>query len=161
MTSRIDWKAVVWAGIIAGAVFMMLDMVLVATLGGGSLWGPPRMIAAMVMGREVLPPPANFALVPMMVAMMIHLVMSIILAVVLGGMISNWRLSLAASIIAGTLFGLLIYVVNFYGFTAIWPWFAMARNWISIFAHAMFGLVLGWAYHALARPTGAEEERRV
>lgn len=90
MTNRIDWKAVVWAGIIAGAVFMMLDMVLVATLGGGSLWGPPRMIAAMVMGREVLPPPANFALVPMMVAMMIHLVMSIILAVVLGGMISNW-----------------------------------------------------------------------
>lgn len=159
MTKHIDWKAVVWAGIIAGVVFMTLEMVLVATLGGGSLWGPPRMIAAMVMGPEVLPPPASFALVPMMVGMTIHLVLSIILAAVLGWIIFNWRLSLVASIIAGTLFGLLIYVVNFYGFTAIWPWFAMARNWISIFAHAMFGLVLGWSYHALADPSGVEERR--
>ena len=139
---------------------MMLEMVLVATLGGGSLWGPPRMIAAMAMGKEVLPPPASFALVPMIVAMMIHLVLSIILAAVLAWIISHWRLGLAASIVAGIVFGLLIYVVNFYGFTAIWPWFAMARNWISIFAHAMFGLILGWVYHAGAAPTVATEERR-
>ncbi|MEO6225099.1 MAG: hypothetical protein ABIO80_04545 [Sphingomicrobium sp.] len=130
----------------------MLEMVLVATVGGGSAWGPPRMIAAMVMGREVLPPPATFALVPMTVAMMIHFVLSIILAAVLGWIISKWRLSLTSSIITSALFGLLIYVVNFYGFTAVWPWFAMARGWISIFAHAMFGLVLGWAYHAIAAP---------
>ncbi len=59
-------------------------------------------------------------------------------------------LNLAASIAAGTLFGLAVYFVNFYGFTALFPWFAMARGPISIFAHAMFGLVLGWAYHAIA-----------
>lgn len=151
MPNQIDWKAVVWAGIIAAAVFMMLEMALVATVGGGSPWGPPRMIAAMVMGRDVLPPPATFALAPVMMAMVIHFLLSIALAAILGWIISNWRLSLTASIIVGTLFGLLIYIVNFYGFTAVWPWFAMARGWISILAHAMFGLALGWAYHSIAR----------
>lgn len=152
MTERIDWKAAFLAGLIAGAVFMMLEMVLVATVGGGSPWGPPRMIAAIIMGREVLPPPATFELVPMMVAMMVHLLLSILLGIILGWAISHWRFGLTISVIVGTVFGLIIYVVNFYGFSSIWPWFAMARGWISIFAHAMFGLVLGWAYYAIATP---------
>ena len=150
MTSKLDWSAAIWAGIIAGTAFMMLEMVLVATVGGGSLWGPPRMIAAMVMGEGVLPPPATFEIGPMMVAMAIHLMLSIILGIVLGWVISHWHLGLGMSILIGAVFGLLIYLVNFYGFTAIWPWFAKARNFISLFSHVMFGLVLGWAYHALA-----------
>jgi len=47
-------------------------------------------------------------------------------------------------------FGLLIYLINFYLMTAVFPWFAMARGGIPAFAHAMFGLVLGWVYHAVA-----------
>ncbi len=54
--------------------------------------------------------------------------------------------------IAGLVFGIVIYFVSFYGMTAVFPWFAMARGAISIFAHAMFGLVLGYAYRALASP---------
>jgi hypothetical protein len=155
MDTNIDWKATIWAGIAAGIVFMMLEMVLVATVGGGSPWGPPRMIAAMVMGKGVLPPPADFAMAPMAVAMVIHFALSLVYAVILGLAITIWRLGFGASLLAGTAFGLLIYFVNFYGFTVIWPWFAMARNFISLFAHAMFGLVLGWAYYSKARPAGA------
>lgn len=152
MDSRLDIKAAVWAGLIAGAVFMMLEMVLVGTVGGGSPWGPPRMIAAMVMGQDVLPPPATFDWGIMIVAMMIHLLLSVILGFVLGWVISRWHLGLGAAIGLGLAFGLLIYVINFYGMTVVFPWFATARNAISIFAHAMFGLVLGWAYHAIAVP---------
>jgi biotin transporter BioY len=47
--------------------------------------------------------------------------------------------------------------VDFYLMTAIFPWFAMARGGISIFAHAMFGLVLGWTYHAMAKPDRQDE----
>jgi hypothetical protein len=46
-------------------------------------------------------------------------------------------------------FGLAIYVVNFYGFTALFPWFADARGWIAILSHAVFGLVLGAIYDRL------------
>lgn len=158
MTKSLSWKAAIWSGVLAGIVFIMLEMVLVATLMGQSPWGPPRMMAAMVMGEGVLPPPATFDIGIMMVAMMIHVPLAIIYGITLGWAISNWRLGLVSSIFFGAAFGLLIYFVNFYGFTAIWPWFAMARNLISMVAHAMFGLVLGWVYHSIAKAESAVDE---
>ncbi|MDQ3007384.1 MAG: hypothetical protein M3R47_18615, partial [Chloroflexota bacterium] len=56
------------------------------------------------------------------------------------------------AILIGAVFGLILYFINFYGLTAIFPWFAMARNWISIFAHIMFGLIAAAAYKQLAKP---------
>jgi len=47
-----------------------------------------------------------------------------------------------------------VYFVNFYGMTAVFPWFAMARGWIGIFAHIVYGAVLGWVYASLARRVG-------
>ncbi len=138
------------AGLIAGAVFMMLEMIMVPLfMPDGSPWGPPRMIAAIGMGKEVLPPPATFALMPVMVAMIIHFILSIIFAVILAFIVS--RLGLGIALLIGAVFGLVLYFVNFYGFTAIFPWFAMARNWISIFSHIVFGAAAAWAYKALAR----------
>jgi len=155
-----DWKAVIWAALIAGIVFMMLEMALVATVGGGSPWGPPRMIAAMVMGEGVLPPPATFEMTPMLVAMLVHFTTSVIYAAILGWVISSRALGLGMSMFVGTLFGLLLYFMNSYLFTAVWPWFATARGMISIFAHATYGLTLGWAYHALAWRHGKVVETR-
>lgn len=50
----VDWRAAIWAGIIAGAVFVVLEMLMVPLFLGGSPWGPPRMIGAIVMGEGVL-----------------------------------------------------------------------------------------------------------
>lgn len=150
MASRLDARAAVWAGIVAGVVFMVLEMVLVATVGGASPWGPPRMIGAIALGRGVLPPPATFDLGVFIVAMLVHFALSIVLALVLGWIVSRWRLGLIASMAVGTLFGLAVYVINFYGFTALFPWFVNARTPITLFAHLVFGFVLGWTYHALA-----------
>lgn len=150
MSIKLNWKAVIVSGLVAGIVFMMSEMALAATIGGQSPWGPPRMIAAMVMGKDVLPPPATFNLGIMMVAMMIHFVTSIVLAAILGGVISYKRMSLTTALVTGVVFGLLVYIVNFYLMTGVFPWFAMARGGIAIFSHTMFGLVLGWIYHAMA-----------
>lgn len=149
MWDRLDIKAAVWAGILAGVVFMMLEMILVATVGGASPWGPPRMIAAIVMGTDVLPPPASFNLIVLLAAMIVHLILSLVLAFPLAWIISRQRLGLFASLGAGTVYGLIIYLVNFYGMTAVFPWFAMARTPITLLSHAAFGLVLGWSYHSL------------
>ncbi|CAN5421649.1 hypothetical protein BH20ACI1_BH20ACI1_04650 [soil metagenome] len=149
-TTVINWKAAIIAGVVAGLIFLMLEMILVPLIGGGSPWGPPRMIAAIALGKDVLPPPADFALVPVMVAMIIHFILSIIFAVILALIIS--RLGLGIAILIGAVFGLVLYFVNFYGFTAIFPWFAMARNGISIFSHIVFGAAAAWIYKAMARP---------
>ena len=144
-----DWRAAIWAGLIAGAVFMMLEMVLVPIFIGGSPWGPPRMIAAIGMGKSVLPPPDSFALVPLMVAMLIHFMLSIVLAIVLALLVA--RMDVGAAGMVGAVFGFLLYLVNFYGMTTLFPWFAMARNWVSIFAHVMFGAVAALSYAWLRR----------
>jgi len=158
MRKALDWKATLWAGIIAGLIFMMLEMALMTMLQGQSPWGPPRMMAAMVMGQSVLLPmgaPAAFDFGIMMVAMMIHLMLSIVLAIALGLGIARLSLNLFASIVAGAVFGGTVYFVDFYAFTAVFPWFAMARGLISLFSHAMFGAVAGGIYQAIAEHDAA------
>lgn len=146
-----DWRAGAWAGVIAGAVFMMLEMGMVWMFMGQSPWGPPHMIAAMALGKDVLPAPqawAPFDMTILMVAMMIHFPLSIVY-----GLVGAWlahRFDWAGAFLVGAAFGLAIYVVNFYFIApAAFPWFTMARNWVSVFAHVMFGAVLGLAYVGL------------
>lgn len=160
MESRsISAKGAIWAGVVAGIVFIMLEMALVVAVQGQSPWGPPRMMAAIVMGEGVLPPPGTFDLTIAMVAMAVHMVLSILLGFIFGFIASKLQLGLALSIVAGTVFGLVVYLVDFYVFTAVFPWFAMGRGPINIFAHAVFGFVLGWVYHAIARPDVDRFER--
>lgn len=150
MVERLDWKAAVIAGLIAGLVFLILEMLLVATLAGQSPWGPPRMIAAMALGQEVLPPPASFDVGIVVVALVIHFALSVILAFMFGWAVSNWRMNMPIALLSGVVFGLAVYLIDFYLFTTIWPWFAEARNAITVFAHAMFGLTLGAVYQPMA-----------
>jgi hypothetical protein len=86
---------------------MMAGMLMVALFLGQSAWGPLRMIAATVLVRDVLPSPATFDIVVMMVAMVIHSALSIVLAFVLALIIRNRSVGIA--ILIGPLFGLIIY----------------------------------------------------
>lgn len=149
-----DWKAGAWAGVIAGLVFLMLEMVLVWMAQGQSPFGPPHMMAAMVLGKEVLPPPdtwAPFDLKIVMTAMMIHFPASIAY-----GLLGAWlvhRFDWAGGLMIGAALGLAIYIVNFYMIAPVaFPWFEMGRNWVGAFSHLMFGAVLAGAYIALRRP---------
>lgn len=143
------WGSAVWAGIIGGAVFMMAEMIMVWMFLGQSPWGPPRMIAAMLMGREVLPPPASFALAPMVVAMIIHFMLSIVYGLVLGRIVHGR--GMGAALVIGAIFGLVaVYLVNFYVIAPmLFPWFTEARNWVTLTAHVLFGAVVAGAYVAL------------
>lgn len=147
---NVGWRAAILAGLISGAVFLMLEMLLVPLLLDGIPWGPPRMIAAIVMGPGVLPPPAAFSPGVIMVAMAVHFALLVAFAVILAALIA--RAGFPAALAVGAVFGLALYVVNFYGMTAVFPWFAMARNWLSIVAHLVFGVVAAWAYVVL-RPS--------
>lgn len=146
MATNFSLKPVVIAGILAGIAFLMAEMIMLS-MSGQSPFGPPRMMAAMVMGPEVLPPPATFDLMIMMVAMMVHMVLSIMSAFVFGLIYTRMGRSLPKALTLGAVFGLIMYFVAFYLGTAIWPWFEMARGLISIIGHVIFGFVLGWAFH--------------
>lgn len=144
VTQRLDAKAGVLAGVIGGLVFLILELMMVPLFLGDPMWAPPRMIAAIAMGEGVLPPPGTFDFTIVMVAMVVHFALSIIYGLTVGLVIHGIQRGMALLIGAG--FGLALYLVNFYVFTAVFPWFATARNWVSIFAHIVFGLVTAWAY---------------
>lgn len=140
----INFKAAVWAGVIAGVVFMILEMVMVPLFLGGSPWGPPRMMGAILLGPEVLPPPATFDFGIFMAAIVVHFIISILFGIV-AAFIFN-KMSFGMALLVGAVLGLVLYFIGFYLMTEFWPWFAMARNWVTIFAHLVFGLVAAWAY---------------
>lgn len=149
-----DWRAAAWAGLIAGVVFLIVEMAMVALFEGQSPWGPPHMIAAMAMGPEVLPPPgapAEFDFGIVMAAMLIHFPLALAYGLAIGWIVHQLRPGLAS--IAGLVIGFAIYLINFYPIAAAaFPWFAMARGWVSAVAHMIFGLAAAVAYVALRRP---------
>lgn len=148
---RTDWKAAIWAGLIAGLVFLMVEMLLVWLVMGMSPWAPPRMMAAMVLGPEILPPPADFSFMAVMTAMVIHFPLSIVYGLILGWAIH--RLEMGAALLVGALFGLIaVYAVNFHLIAPMaFPWFVEAQNWISVLAHVIFGVVLAGTYVAMRK----------
>lgn len=143
---RFDYAAAVRAGVIAGAVFMILQMLLVPLLLGGSPWQFPAMAAAIVLGPERLAA-LGFGLGPLLIAMGVHFGLAMAFAAVLGAIVR--RLSASGAALVGVTFGAALYVLNFHGMTALFPWFANARDGVSLLAHAAFGALAGYAYVAL------------
>lgn len=143
----LDWRAALIAGLIAGAVFLLLQMVLRALLTGGRIWIVPRYIAAMVLGEQVLPPPSTFDGGVVLVGLLVHFTLAIIFAFILAFIIHRW--GLLVGIIGGALFGLALYAINYYTFSILFPWFFPARAWIDVVSHVVFGALAGGIYEWL------------
>jgi hypothetical protein len=109
-----NWKSALLAAMMAGAVFMIMEMMLVAVAGGDSPWAPPRMIAAMVIGEEVLPPPATFDFGVMMTALVVHFALSVVYGLIFAWIASLLPMNRGIAILAGAAFGLALYLINFY-----------------------------------------------
>jgi len=122
-------------------------------LTGGATWGPPRVTAAILLGPEVLPPPATFDSRMVLVGMLVHCALSLILAMLWGVVARPWSVEVTALVGAG--FGVAVYLVILYGAAAMVPWFADARNAATIMSHAVFGIALALGYSMRVRARAA------
>ena len=157
---RPDWRAAVVAGLIAGAVYMVLELLTARFLLYQGAWGTVKMVAAIILGREALSADAfNWTVV--LSAGTVHFALSIILAAVLAMILSSFRFdsSLWLASVVGIVFGVVVYLVNFYLLGAYFNWFDEARGWESLFAHALFGLVAADVYCNLERRRGETEQQ--
>lgn len=147
-----EWPAAVIGGCVAGAVFLVIELFAMRVMGQ-SVWASLRMIAAILMGRDVLAQPATFATGVMLVALVTHFVLSSLFAVILAVIMAPFSLdsSVGMASLVGAVFGVLLYVINFYGMTQWVPWFADARGWVSFLNHIVFGLVAADTYLSLER----------
>ncbi|KVV21726.1 sodium:proline symporter [Burkholderia cepacia] len=143
---------ILWAAFAAAVGSTVVELLLWPIAGDdaiGNLLRDARLTAAIVMGRRVLDVSAGFDPLVMAVATFVHLVLSLVYAAVLAKTIRT--LSLAAALLAGGAFGLILYGVNLYVFTAIFPWFVPVRGAITLVAHLVFGITAAAAYRFARR----------
>jgi hypothetical protein len=139
----IHWRSAALAGIAAGVVATVAQIALWWAASEplpAILFRDARLTAAIVMGHQVLPPPATLDWPIMLVATLVHFALSTAYGLTLSVFIS--RLSTPLSLLAGAVFGLFLYAINMYGFTFLYPWSAAARDWITATTHVVFGLVV-------------------
>lgn len=141
------WYLTIWAGVFAGTISTLIQVLLWLIFTDdfpAILFRDARLTATLLLGVSVLPPPTTFDIGAMLTATLIHFTLSIIYAAVLAALTT--RLDAIAAFWAGLSFGIALYMVNLYGFTAIFPWFAQARGWITLIAHGVFGVAAIAAY---------------
>jgi hypothetical protein len=135
------WRDVILSGVTAGILSTLTQILLWLIFTDdlpAILYRDARLTAAMVLGGQVLPPPASFDTGVMLTATLIHFMLSITYAALLAFITA--RLAIVPALWAGIGFGIALYMLNLYGFTAIFPWFAQTRGWITLAAHGVFGL---------------------
>jgi hypothetical protein len=148
----IDMRAAVWSGLAAGSIATAVQILLWWVTGAAVpdlLLRDARLTAAMVLGAGVLPPSSALLYPSLLVATLVHLLLSAVYGGILAGFIR--RLGRLPSLCVGLLYGLLLYGINMYGFTHLFPWFAQARGGITVAVHAVFGLGCAVLYRAWAR----------
>ncbi len=147
----INWTAALYAGIAAGIIATMAQIILWWAFSdslSGIMFRDARLAAAIILGPEILPMQVAFDWPAMIVATMIHFSLSVIYTMILAAFIV--RRDLAVSIFVGIEFGFILFGVNMYGFTMIFPWFDEARDWITLVAHVVFGMVAASTYRVLS-----------
>ena len=148
------------AGLAAGAIFIVVEVIQATLLGSGPL-GPLRLIGAIILGMESLPPPpVASAATAVPVGLIVHFTLSAIFGVMFGaavGSVGALRRSRGALIAAATVSGFLLWLVNFNVIAPlVFPWFGMVNQLVQFILHTFFfGLPLGLL---LAPRAGGEEE---
>lgn len=149
MHQIMDWRAAVIAGLLAGALALMLRVLLWVLVTGGSFWAPFYQSAAILLGPESLAPVDAPQMGVVVAGVLMHMALSLVYALLLAFIIHRW--GLVVGIVGGALFGLAIYIINYYTFTYLFPWFFPLRSWLVLATHIFFGATAGGIYEALER----------
>jgi hypothetical protein len=134
---------------------MVLELLWTTNLMGATPWTMPHMVAAIVMGPSVLQPhDLNLAVIA--VALVTHYVLGVVFGLILAAFIAPFHFdsSPGMALAVGAIFGLLLYLLNFYGMARAFPWFAEMRGWPTVFAHLIFGMSAALMYWKLERQAG-------
>lgn len=155
---RLDAAAAVAAGLAAGAVLMVIELVASVAAGGPEPWRWSQLVAALVMGPAALrATAAAFDVTVLAAALATHYALGVVFAWVLAVTLEALprRHGALTDAAFGALFGLLLYGINFYLLTAALPWFAELRGLPTLGAHLIFGIVAAVLYRRLRRPQAA------
>lgn len=144
------------AGILAGLVFALFEIVAAfASQSAPAFFVPLRLIGTLLLGPE---PQHSFSLLsPGSAGLTIHLALSAVYGCIFGAMLAPLPGTIArrapALAIAGSAFGALLWLGNFYIVgPAVFPGFSAPAPLAQFIAHTLcFGAVLGLSFSSLQR----------
>jgi uncharacterized membrane protein YagU involved in acid resistance len=151
------FRIVFVSGLVAGAVFLVLEMILAALTSPDGMMAPPRMIAGILIGNESSTHQVSNATRVILAAVFVHFILSFTYTGILFAIVQRIR-SKAMVMLSGVLLGLVLYLINFYAFTEVFFWFESARNWMSLVGHLVFGFTAGLLISRMYTPEEEENE---
>lgn len=127
-------------GVIAGAAYLVAQVSFNAAVRPGSAAEPLQRIAAMLMGPDAAPPPAEFNFTIFGMAMIIHFALAMVFGRIVCALV--WRRRFVPAMLIGAATGLALYAFNF-GAVApyAFAWFADSLPVVTAANHALFGIV--------------------
>lgn len=131
-------------GVVAGAVFIVFNMWFSAS-NGGPATAPFRLISSLVLGSGSLEAgTTNVAL-----GVLVHAVISVLFGVVFAFAIAPRCRTNGTVAVAGGVFGLLVYVLDFLILAnTVFPQFQMPNDPLELAAHIVFGHVLATFFYS-------------
>jgi len=150
-----DWFAAGVAGLAASAVLMVMEFTWAATMSTDGPWRISQLVAALTLGPDMaLRTSAHvFDATIVATALATHYALGVVFGLLLGLIVAGFHVgaSLAAMEAIGAAFGLVLYVINFYGIALALPWFVELRGFSALIAHLVFGITASILYWRLAR----------
>lgn len=152
---EITWSAVWIAGLAASLVFLLLGM-LFGALAVGAPWLVFRLLGSIILGEGVLPPPPSFELSAVLVALVLTLATGLLATLILVLIIHRW--GLIVGVLGGALYGVVLYIIAYYGAALVAPWLESYRSWVVAVPYVLFGAVAGAVYELLDVDVGDAPE---
>lgn len=147
-----DWAAAAISGFVAGALLMVMEMLWATDVTDATPWTMSHMIAAVIIGPDTAQA-HHFDIGVVAIALATHYILGMAYGIMLAIVLAELRIDvrIGQSLAIGALFGMLVYLVNFYGMTAFFPWFIEARGLPAFMAHVLFGMASAFFYCKLER----------
>ncbi|MHB8718668.1 MAG: hypothetical protein ACYDAC_07220 [Candidatus Dormibacteria bacterium] len=146
---------VLLAGMVAGMMFGMLQMIVEAVIGQG-FWSPLRYIASVfTLGSNTDP---SFAIGPVIVGLGGHMMNSIVLGAVFAALVWKLLRNPVALAMAGMMWGAILFVVTWW---AVLPTIDPAMRLVNgpwfFVSHLVYGMVLGLGLAVVRRVSQARQ----
>jgi hypothetical protein len=138
----------VLAGLVAGTAYLAAQVTFTGAAQAGGAAEPLQRIAAILLGPDVAPPPADLDPTILGMALLIHYGLAMVFGRIVGGLVGERSLTAAALVGGAT--GLGLYLLNFALIApSAFPWFADAITVVTVADHLLFGVVAGVVFAAL------------
>lgn len=135
------------AGLLAGGIFLSLEVATAFAFGAGSPYGPAHVTLQGFFGTGEAPGDLTWGLAS--AVLFIHLFLSVLMTTILA--MFTHRQSMDVAVGAGALFGAMLYFGNFYLLTLPAPALLAARGLFMLVNYVVFGVLATWSYKRLAR----------